>query len=194
MIEYKRFNSHFYFGKDVLMRKINKWISFLVVSLVVVSSSACEKKAIEPEYFQSIVESMEYYNFLEVDAGEYAEKRIIAQKRLSETAIFAVILDYYKDKNAAKESFDTIEEVVRNAETEGIFEGSIEASRDGSKKRITVNGTLSQPLLDPVSIPASFNVYVVFVLKDDVILKVISYENGTDKIEEAERVVAELGF
>lgn len=174
------------------MRKIEKWISLFIVSVMVLLLTACGKKPIEPEHFQSVVESMGYYNYTEDDSGEYAEKIILAQKRYSDTAILGVILDYYRDKKEAKESFEEIEALLLEAKEEGNLQGSVEASKDG--KRITVNGILSQPLLEQASIPASFNLYVVYVLKDDTILRVISYENDTDRIEEAERTVKELGF
>ncbi|NLT10988.1 MAG: hypothetical protein GXY06_01030 [Clostridiaceae bacterium] len=168
------------------MQKAKKLFALVLVLVMGFSLAACGKKPIDSDDFEDIMDDLDYNVYEESDPGKKIDEAWYAYDDDYE---YVVMLQYYEDKDDAKDEIDDMIEDIEEAKKEKDFDGKIKKSGMGSYKKIVVNGEFEDDVDDFYG-----EMYAVIIRSDEMILMVAAQDTGKSDIKEVDKVVKELGY
>ena len=168
------------------MQKTKKLFALVLVLVMGFSLAACGKKPIDPDDFEDIMDDLDYNVYEESNPGKKLDEEWYAYDDDYE---YVVMLQFYDDKDYAKDEIDDLIEDIEEAKDEKDFDGTIKKSGFGSFKKIVVNGEFEDDVDD-----FRGEMYVVIIRSDNMILMVAAQDNGRSDVKEVDKVVKELGY
>jgi len=167
------------------MKKMRKLLVFVLVVSMILSLTACSKKAIDADKFEEIMEDE-----FDCDIEEYSDIDSIDESLVATNNDDQYFVEYslYKEAKDADNIFDLDVEKYKDRKEDGSLDGTVKKSGSGSFEKLVVKGDIENDYDD------SLEIYMVVIRSGKMIITATVYDNGKKAVKEIDSVIEELGY
>lgn len=167
------------------MKNMKKILVVVLALAMVFSLAACNKKVIDDNDFEDIMEDLDYT----VSEG-YTDKDIdTSLSATDEDYDYYVTYQEYDKKDDAIDAFDEAVDDIKDVKEDKDFKGSNKVSGSGNFKKLVVKGDF-----DDDSDMFDGDVYMVIVRVDNIIITATTASTDKDDVKEINNVIKKLGY
>ncbi len=167
------------------MKKMKKVLVLVLVMAMMLSLAACNKKVIDEDDFEDIMEDLDYivtegYTNKDIDESLTAH---------DEDYDYYVTFTEYKDKEDAIDEFDDGIKDIKKIKKDKDFKGSLKVSGSGNFKKCVVKGDF-----DEDSEMFDGDVYMVMIRVDNVLIGAYTQSTKAKDVKEIDTIIKKLGY
>lgn len=164
---------------------MKKVLVLVLVMAMMLSLTACSKKAIDDKDFEDIMEDMDY-----VVSEGYTDKDIDSNMTAhDEDYDYYVTFTEYEDKEDAIDEFDDGIKDIKKIKKDKDFKGSLKVSGSGNFKKCVVKGDF-----DEDSEMFDGDIYMVVIRVDNVLITATTQSTDKDDTKEIDKIIKKLGY
>lgn len=161
-----------------IMRKL--LVLVLAVSMIL-SLTACSKKAIDADKFEEIMEDKFDYDVEKSYTADNMDERLISA---FENGQYLVKYVLYEDAEDAADEFDRWHDKYDETEEDDDFEDKIKVSGSGSYNKLVLKRESDDGI----------EMYVVMIRSEKMLIKAETYDTGKKGVKKIDGIIKELGY
>lgn len=164
---------------------MKKVLVLVLVMAMMLSLAACNKKVIDEDDFEDIMEDLDYI----VTEG-YPDKKVDESMNAhDEDYEYYVTFQAYDDVDDAKEDFNDSVDDVKDIKEDKEFKGTIKTSKSGNFQKCVIKGDF-----DEDSDMFDGDVYMVMIRVDNVLIGAYTQSTKAKDVKEIDTIIKKLGY
>ncbi len=163
------------------MKKMRKLLVVVLAVSMILSLTACSKKAIDADTFEEIMEDK--YD-CDVDKGYKTDDMDECLLTAFDDGQYLVKYVLYEDAEDAADEFDRWHDQYDETEEDDDFEDKIKVSGSGSYNKLVLKRESDDGI----------EMYVVMIRSEKMLIKAVTYDTGKKGVKKIEGIIKELGY